>query len=506
LAGLRETIEGVFAVDPAANAIDCDGSWWRWADLARVKEALETILDEEGLGPGVRLGALLRNKPAHVAALASIMSSARCVVTLNPVIPDDKLANEIRTLAVPAIIGSRGDWSRPALRQAAVDAGVLGIELPDSPQDTVQRIPGLERCTAKMVRDAPGIAIEMLTSGTTGAPKRIPLKASLFEKMLNDATIYERDRQGDDRPKLRKGVNFVMIPFAHMGGMWSVMNTLVSGRQAFLIDRFAIESFVAAMRRHRPRAVSTPPAILRMVLDANVAREDLASIVAWRTSTAPLDPDIADRFHECYGIPVLQVYGATEFAGGVAGWTLEDFKLRGRAKRGSVGQLNPGIEGRVLDPETKEPLPRGSEGMLSLRAAHLGNGKDWIETTDRAVLDTDGFLWIKGRYDNSIIRGGFKILPDDVVNILEKHPAVREAAVAGLRDDRLGEVPVAAYIVKAGAETPSAGDLRDFLRKHLSAYQIPERFLAVTELPRTPSMKVSVEGVRALFEDGGTAQ
>jgi acyl-coenzyme A synthetase/AMP-(fatty) acid ligase len=495
----------VFAIDPSANAIDCDGTWWRWGDLARIKEALEAILEEEGLGAGVRLGMLLRNKPAHVAALASIMSSARCVVTLNPVIPDDKLAQEIAALALPAIVASGDDWARPAVRKAAADACVVGIELPDSAQGVVRKVPGLDRCSATIVRDAPGIAIEMLTSGTTGTPKRIALKASLFEKMLNDATVYERDRQGDHRPRLRKGVNFVMIPFAHMGGMWSIMNTLVSGRQAFLIERFAVDPFIAAMRRHRPRALSTPPAILRMVLDANIAKEDLASIVAWRTSTAPLDPDIADLFLERYGIPVLQVYGATEFAGGVAGWTMEDFKLYGRAKRGSVGRLNPGIEGRVLDSETKEPLSPGTEGMLSLRAGHLGNGNDWIETTDRALLDADGFLWIKGRYDNAIIRGGFKILPDEVVKILEKHPAIREAAVAGIRDERLGEVPVAAYIVKTGAGAPNTAELREHLRRHLSPYQIPELFLAVAELPRTPSMKVSVEGVRALFESNRTA-
>ena len=503
MASLRETIEGVLAVDPEAAAVESDGQWWSWGDLSRVKRQFETALEAAGLGAGVRIGAMLRNQPACAAVLAAIVSGDRCVVTLNPGLPDEKLAADIANLGLPVVVGCARDWDRPAVMSAAKQAGVLGILLPDSPGEAVRLVEGLERVTTAEVREAPGIAIEMLTSGTTGVPKRIPLKTRLFEKMLNDSAIYERDRQGDDTPRLRKGINFVMIPFAHMGGVWSVMNTLVSGRQMFMLEKFAIAPFVEGLRRHRPRVLGTPPAILRMVLDAGVSPDDLRSVKAWRTSTAPLDPDTADAFFARYGIPVLQVYGATEFAGGVAGWTLDDFHAHGSRKRGSVGRLNPGIQGRILDPETRAPLPAGAEGVLSLRAGHLGDGQAWIDTTDRAVLDEDGFLFIKGRYDNAIIRGGFKIMPDDVVRAIEQHPAVLEAAVGSIPDDRLGELPVAAYIVRAGQAAPSDEDLKAFLRERLSSYQVPVEIRPVAELPRTVSMKVSALALREMF--AGTA-
>ncbi|MGE0741757.1 MAG: class I adenylate-forming enzyme family protein [Hyphomonadaceae bacterium] len=499
MATIRATIDGVFKVEPDAEAVESNGVWWTWRDLDAVKTQFEAILDQHGLGADVRVGAMLRNLPACVATLASIVSSDRCVVTLNPALPDDKLANDVRNLELPVVVGMARDWERPAVKDAALAAGVLGIVLPETAGGALTLAPGLEKVKAQAVRNAPGIAIEMLTSGTTGPPKRIPLKKSLFEKMLNDAAIYERDRQGDDTPKLRKGVNFVMVPFAHMGGVWGTMNTLMSGRKIFLLERFTVEAFMDGMRRHRPRAIGTPPSMLRMVLDARVPKEDLASLAAWRTSTAPLDADTADLFYETYGIPALQVYGATEFAGGVAGWTLEDFKAFGKTKRGSVGRINPGIEARILDPETRAPVEPGVEGVLSLRAGHLGNGVDWMDTMDRAILDADGFLFITGRFDNAIIRGGFKIIPDDVVRALEQHPAILEAAVAGLKDARLGEVPVAAFIVKSGATAPSHDELADFLRARLSAYQIPVQTKAVKELPRTPSMKVSVIGLREMF-------
>jgi acyl-CoA synthetase (AMP-forming)/AMP-acid ligase II len=236
-----------------------------------------------------------------------------------------------------------------------------------------------------------------------------------------------------------------------------------------------------------------------MVLDANVPREKLASLSALRTGTAPLDPAIADEFLERYDIPVLQTYGATEFAGAVAGWSLEDFRALYREKRGSVGRLQKNVEGRVVDPDTGAEKASGEEGVLELRGKQL-NRSDWLRTTDQAVLDTDGFLFIRGRVDNAINRGGFKIHADDVVKVLESHPAIREASVVGIADRRLGEVPVAALILAAGAAAPDEAELTRFAKERLVAYQVPARFLIVDELPRTPSMKPSLPAVKALFQ------
>jgi acyl-coenzyme A synthetase/AMP-(fatty) acid ligase len=218
----------------------------------------------------------------------------------------------------------------------------------------------------------------------------------------------------------------------------------------------------------------------------------------FRTATAPLDPSLADQFYELYGVPVLQNYGATEFAGGVAGWTLSDFKEYGADRRGSVGRMNPGVEGRVVDPETGEPLPYGEKGLLELRAKHLGDGKNWVRTTDLARMDAEQFLWILGRADNAIIRGGFKIIPDDVVKAIESHPDVLEACVVALPDARLGEVPAAGYRVRSGHSLTEAA-LRTYLREKLTAYQVPAKLLALDEFPRTPSMKPSQPELKKLL-------
>jgi len=496
---LAQLIRGILAVEPGAPAIEFEGRWSTWADLDRVVRDLDGIFADAGLPAGARVGALMRNHVLTAAMLLEVIVSDRCVVTLNPSLPDDRLAGDITALRPPVLVGLARDWARPAIREAAERIGCLGVLLSEDGDRPVRLVDGLETVRGTdLNRDAPGIVIEMLTSGTTGVPKRIPLKATSFARGILEAGVYD-GRGPDDPPRLRGGVQVLNTPFAHIGGVFGLFNCMASGRKACLLERFTVESWVDAVRRHRPKAAGAPPSALRMLLDADVPKADLESLVAFRTSTAPLDPELADEFYARYGIPVLQNYGATEFAGGVAGWTLADFKAHHGQKRGSVGRLNPGVEARVVNPDTGDALAIGEQGLLELKAAQLGDGKSWVRTTDLAVLDADQFLWIKGRYDNAIIRGGFKVIPDDVVKALEAHPAIREAAVVGLRDARLGETPAAAYRLRADAEPPSEDDLRAFLKTRLLPYQVPVRFLCLEEFPRTPSMKVSQPDLKALF-------
>src|SRR4029077_4348458 len=199
-------------------------------------------------------------------------------------------------------------------------------------------------------------------------------------------------------------------------------------------ERFELNAWADAVRRHRPRAVSLIPAALRTVLHSGLPRADLDSIRAVTCGTAPLSADDADAFTDKYGIPVLTSYAATEFGGGVAGWTLDDYQKYWRAKRGSVGRANPGAQLRVVDDDGTAREPN-QVGLLEVKPAQLGPSATWMRTTDMARIDDDGFVWILGRADQAIIRGGFKVMPDDVRLALEAHPAVAAAAVIGRSDE-----------------------------------------------------------------------
>jgi len=236
---------------------------------------------------------------------------------------------------------------------------------------------------------------------------------------------------------------------------------------------------------------------MRMVLDAGVTPEEFAGVRLIRTGTAPLPPELAHEMYRRYGVPILATYGATEFAGAVASWTVEDFNRYWKTHLGAGGRLHPGVEARIVDAVSGETLGLGAEGVLELRGPALGL-QDWMRTTDRAAFDAEGFLWIRGRADNAIVRGGFKVHPDDVNAVLERHPAVREAFAVGIPDERLGQIPVAAVILHAGAQATEQ-EIIDWARERLLPYQTPVRLKIVDDFPRGLSFKPSGPGVQALF-------
>ena len=298
-------------------------------------------------------------------------------------------------------------------------------------------------------------------------------------------------------PRLASGVAIIWNPLLHIGGLRGLITNVVAGRRIALLERFSVTAWAALVAEHRPKAVSLVPSALRMVLDSGLPRDALSGVSAVFSGTAPLPVETAIEFEERFGIPVLVVYGATEFAGGVAGWTLADWQQFGATKRGSVGRVNAGIEARVVDQESGAVVDANSSGLLEVRGVQLGI-EGWLRTTDLAHIDDDGFIWIEGRADDVINRGGFKISPDTVAQVLRRHTAVLDASVIAMQHARLGQVPVAGVELRDGAEVTSA-ELTEWCKEHLSSYQVPVEILVVDALPRTPSMKVSQPQLRSLF-------
>lgn len=495
--GLAERIRQVMALDPQAGAIDFHESWYSWGEVAAVMNSIDRQLAQAGLGEGDVVGVVLRNRPGTFSAALQILASRRCLVTINPFQGAEKIAADLRSLRLPVVIADPQDWEVPSIRDAVAASGALGVSVGSMPASmTCAPVPGLEKSGSEFHEPLPGTCILMLTSGTTGPAKRIQLPYRNFERALLDAAIYEQKKDGGDL-QLKTSAAILSTPLVHIGGMYFGIYNVASGRPFALLEKFTVDAWRNAVVRHRPKVASLPPTAIRMVLDAELARDDLASLLAIRAGSAPLDPDMAERFEAVYGVPILDVYGATEFAGAVAGWSVPDHKKFGKSKRGSVGRAQPGTELRVVDQVTGEVLPGGSVGVLEVKTAQV-DASNWTRTTDLAEIDSDGFLFLRGRADDAIIRGGFKILPPEVENAIRKHPSVKDVCVVGVPDERLGAVPVAAIELYEEAPPATAEELLAEARKHLVSYQVPVKAM-VTELPRTPSMKVSKHEVRQLF-------
>ena len=475
---LSRRIADVLELQPDAAAIEYDGQWFTWgqvADLAHRVGSLD-VRDRQ-------VGILLRNRPEHVATLIGVLLSGGTVVAINPSRGDDRTRADIDAMRLPRIIGARDDLRTLVAPSAhTTTASISGLD------------DGLHATAAHEVGDCdarPGVAVRMLTSGTTGPPKRIDLTYDMLA-----LSVMGRDL-GPPPTEPRRGVAIVNAPLVHIGGVFRVLQCVTEARSFVLLEQFELDRWADAVRRHRPRAVSLVPTALRMVLHSDLRREDLESVRAVTSGTAPLSAEDADAFTEKYGIPVLMSYAATEFGGGVAGWTLADCHEYWHDKRGSVGRPSLGAEVRVVD-DDGTPLGPDVVGLLEVKPGQLGPSADWMRTTDMARIDADGFLWILGRADQAIIRGGFKVMPDDVRTALESHPAVAGAAVVGKPDDRLGETPVAMVELR---ESTDVATLVDYLRVRLARYEIPTDIAIVDHIPRTPSGKADLDAVRRHFDD-----
>ena len=479
---LRQRIADVLALAPDSPAIEYDGDWSSWSELGTHARRIAELIAQHG-GAHAQVGVLLRNTPTHVATFLGLMLADATLVVVNPARGDDRTRADIAALALPVVVGTAED--------------VAALVTP-SPRTTIVTITDLtESPTVASALESdtdpgrPGVAVRMLTSGTTGPPKRIDLTYD----MLARSTL------GNAGPPAapRRGIAIVNAPLVHIGGVYRVLQCVAEARSFVLLPRFELDRWADVVRRHRPKAVSLVPAALRMVLHSDLTRDDLAGIAAVTSGTAPLSADDADAFTEKFGIPVLTSYAATEFGGGVAGWSLADHKEFWTRKRGSVGRATLGAQLRVVDDDGNQVGP-DQPGLLEVKPGQLGPTVEWIRTTDLARIDADGFLWILGRADQAIIRGGFKVMPDDVRTALEQHPAVLGAAVVGRPDDRLGATPVAMVELRDGGSV-DAEDLIAYLATRLARYELPTDVALVAHIPRTPSGKADLAAVRRHFAE-----
>lgn len=481
-----------------AEAIEFDDRWTTWGTLKDIDAALDRELSALGMGEGTRVGVIIDSRPEHIAIVLSLISRGRCVVTLSPLQPPERLRADISDADLPVVVGSPD-----ALDRGDIRSGVGGAVVLELLEDSVRRSDSGARHAPIEQNPPTGAVVEMLTSGTTGPPKRVLLSEQQLDTAIGGSVPAP--------PKgslFRDGVAIVTTPLVHIGGFWGVLGPLYAGRRVAIMPKFMLEPWLRLIARHRPKATGLVPAALRTIISANVPRERVDCLEVITTGTTACPPDLIEEFLRLYGIRVLPTYGATEFAGAVAYWTKSMHEKWWESKAGSVGRPLPGISVRVTDNEGGV-LAAGEVGRLEIRGAQSPAGPEaWLQTSDFAAVDDDGFLWIHGRADDAIIRGGFKVQPDTVRKVLEDHPGVREAAVAPLPDVRLGQVPVAGVELADEREVIDRAGLIDELmakcRAQLLPYEVPIHIAVLSELPRTASSKVSrVELARLIADDMG---
>ncbi|MBV7706880.1 fatty acid--CoA ligase family protein [Nocardia nova] len=489
MTSIRGALARLWEADDDAPMIQQGDTWFTWGEVRVLAETLDAELAAAGCNGGSRIGVVLDNRMESIAALIAILGKGRTVITLNPMQPVARLSADMAEAHPHAVLAPESLWNEPLFRSAAETGAMIGFAVDGA------RVVATTEAGAATPPEADGaigdaVGVEMFTSGTTGPPKRIPLTWRQLEAALIAVHGHTGAAGPPDRKLLTGRVALVTLPIVHIGGLWGVLQNLAEARPFVMLPRFTVEGWCAAVKEHQPKVAGLPPAAMRAVINADVPAEDLASLRAITAGTTFVNPDLADEFTAKYGIPVLIMYGATEFSGAIAGWTKPMHAQWWTKKRGSVGREMPGVKLRAVA-EDGTVLPIGESGRLEVRSSQTGDGKhEWVRTSDLGHLDEDGFVYIDGRADDAIIRGGFKVHPETVADALRAHEAIADATVYGRDDERLGKVPVAVVELRDGAAEVAEDELKTFCRDRLTAYEIPVRIYTVAELPRSVSLKV----------------
>ena len=457
-----------------------------YAGLRAALQATERRLDEAGLPPGSRVAVKIADPLDYATALVSILAAGRVAVPLDPGAPD---ADVTRVLGVARPAAMITSWHRAAVGERRGD----GAEATGPFWIIDFRSSG----TRPVDRDATG-GIFLCTSGTTGTPKGILLKETQLAHVAGFVVDSHRLTRADR--------GYCSLPLFHVNAeVVGVLATLRAGAYLAVDGKFSRRGFWEMIIERRITWINAVPAIISILaMDPPAARPSGLRFV--RSASAPLPLAALEKFESALGVPVVETYGMTEAASMITANPLE-----GPRKPGSAGQA-AGTEVRIgAGLNTARP---GEIGRVQIRGAGVIGAYDsggrpgaidadgWLETGDLGYLDEDGYLFLVGRSDDVINRGGEKIYPREIEEILLAQPGVRSAAVVGVLDEVLGERPVA-YVVPTSEAAP--GDVEATLRAACTALlprqKQPSEFRLVGEMPLGPTGKIS----RRLLKDPVTA-
>jgi acyl-CoA synthetase (AMP-forming)/AMP-acid ligase II/thioesterase domain-containing protein len=458
--------------------------------LARTEHELREV----GIGPGARVALVLDNGPELACAFLGVAAAAGCA-PLNPAYRANELDFYLSDLRASAVIVAAG--ARTPARDAAERTGALVLELePSQPAGAFRLVPQGSAVPAD-APDANGVALLLHTSGTTARPKLVPLT---HENLCASATSVAGSLALTPEDRC-----LAVMPLFHIHGLVaSVLAPLAAGSSVVATPGFDGVRFLDWVEATRPTWYTAVPTMHMSVLE-RVSRRGRPSAEAGlrlvRSSSAALPTRVLAELEEAFGCPVIEAYGMTEAAHQMASNPLPP----GERKPGSVG-LPAGPEIAVLDASGRI-LEAGEVGEVAVRGPSVFGGYEgnpeatreafsngWFRTGDEGFVDADGYLFLRGRLKEVVNRGGEKVAPREVEEILLAHPGVADAVVFAQPHESLGEEVAAAVVLRSGAEA-SASELQEFASSRLAPFKVPRTIVFRDELPKGPTGKVQRIGL-----------
>jgi oxalate---CoA ligase len=463
------------------------------------QQAREVVdrLSSLGIQRNDPVAVILPNGPEMATAFLAVAAATICA-PLNPTYTAAEFEFYLSDLMARTVIVASGSDS--PVKAVAKARGIRVIEI--SPRlDAEAGLFSLDGQAAPPpvsggLAEAHDVALVLHTSGTTSRPKIIPLShtnlCSSAHNIRSTLRLVNSDRCLN------------VMPLFHIHGLvGALLSSLTAGASVVCTPGFSPLHFFQWLDEFHPTWYTAVPAMHQEVLaQAAANRETIARcrLRFIRSSSAPLPPKVMADLERAIDTPVIEAYGMTEASHQIASNPLPP----GKRKMGSVG-LPAGADVAILN-EAGCPLPQGEAGEIVIRGANVSSfvpsglgayealGDGWFRTGDIGFLDGDNYLFISGRLKEIINRGGEKISPREVEEVMLEHPAIAQAVACSFPDPRLGE-DVIAVLVRHQGVAVSERELREFASKRLAPYKVPRRVIFVEQIPKGPTGKIQRIGL-----------
>jgi acyl-CoA synthetase (AMP-forming)/AMP-acid ligase II len=452
-----------------------------------------------GLEPGDAVAIVLPNGPEMATAFLGVATAA-VAAPLNPSYKEDEFAFYMQDLAAKALVVLAGAETPARAAAARLGVRVIEVAVPEGAPAGAFALTegGAPVPEAAGARNGPDdVALVLHTSGTTSRPKIVPLTArnvcaSAFA-IAGTLAIAPGDRCLN------------VMPLFHIHGLIAaVLTTLAGGGYIACTPGFDAIKVFRWMADVKPTWYTAVPTMHQAILArAERNREIIAAtpLRFVRSSSASLPVPVFRALEETFGCPVIEAYGMTEAAHQMASNRLPP----GLRKPGSVGAAaGPEVaimaaDGRLLPrDETGEIVIRGENVTLGYKNNPKANAENWTDgwfrTGDQGVMDADGYITISGRLKEIINRGGEKVAPREVDDVLLEHPAVEQALTFAVPHDKLGEEVAAVIVLREGRQA-TAAEIREFAAKSLAAFKVPREILFMAEIPKGATGKLQRIGL-----------
>ncbi len=470
-----------------------------YGSLGDQVQRLAASLQSLGIGRGDRVAMALPNGVEVIATFFAVTAAAATAAPLNPAYTTDEFRFYLEDIEAKALIVPPGSGAQA---RAAAPAGAMILEASVSTDGQVQlKVVRSANFPRKQTDPTPDdVALFLHTSGTTSRPKGVPLShANLLTSADNVAATYALTAED---------VSLCVMPLFHVHGLVaSTFATLRSGGTIVVPARFSASAFWPAVQAHHATWYTAVPTIHQVLLaraDEDCAPASGTSGLRFiRSCSSSLAPVTMAELESRFGCPVLEAYGMTEASHQMASNPLPP----GERRPGSVGK-GTGMQVAIMD-EAGSLLPPDTQGEVVIQGRNVTRGyhnnpeanaaaftNGWFRTGDQGVVNTAGYLTLVGRLKELINRGGEKISPREIDELLLTHAAVAEAVCFGVPDAKYGE-EVAAAVVLCGKTTEA--ELLAHCKERIAAFKAPKKIYLVTQIPRTATGKIQRRTMAAAF-------